>query len=397
MLWLPNDETQLQDALDQELLKEQHTLDFKSALPPSKGTNKELAKDLAQFAIDGGVLVIGVDDNDKTIPPKLTPVDLDGLKERVDQVARSIPDPPMHVRTDAISTTGDRAKGYLLVTVPSTPYEPRQVDGVYYGRGDTTRYRLSAAEVERCYQLGLHIQRDINALLEEAVQNDPWPSRRHAHLFGVAQPVSPRSDLLLRALGDEPKAWHDFLHGRIRAGSSSLWYPDLPGASDVSRRAWGWALSSVEMPGRVINTSDEHREASVLDLEVREDGGLRLFCGGASTTHPRYATEPLEVAMELVILGLTKRLVVAAATVAETADFFGSWDLGIAVIGLGGLWSSGIVASGRTWEAAPYSEREFRQATRATGEELIQQPDAVVEELTGRLNRGLGGAAEIPF
>jgi hypothetical protein len=294
MLWLPNDETQLQSALDQGLLKEQHTLDFKGALPPGKGTNKELAKDLAQFAIDGGVLVIGVDDNDTTIPPKLTPVSLNGLKERVDQVARTIPDPPMHVRTDAISTSGDRAKGYLLVTVPSTPYEPRQVEGIYYGRGDTTRYRLSAAEVERCYQLGLRIQRDINALLEEAVQNDPWSARRHAHLFGVAQPVSPRSDLLLRALGVEPKAWHDFLHGRIRTGSSSPLYPDLPGASDVSRRAWGWALSSVEMPGRVINTSDEHRETSVLDLEVREDGGLRLFCGGASTTHPRYATEPLE-------------------------------------------------------------------------------------------------------
>jgi hypothetical protein len=28
---------------------------------------------------------------------------------------------------------------------------------------------------------------------------------------------------------------------------------------------------------------------------------------------------------------------------------------------------------------------------------LAQQPDSVVEELTGRLNRGLGGAAEIPF
>jgi hypothetical protein len=397
MTWLPNDETELQDALHQGLFKERHTLDFKGALPPGKGANKELAKDLTQFAIDGGVLVIGVDDNDKTIPPKLTPVDLNGLKERVDQVARSIPDPPMHMRTDAISTPGDRAKGYLLVTVPSTPYEPRQVDGIYYGRGDTTRHRLSAADVERCYQLGLRIQRDINALLEEAVQNDPWPARRHAHLFGVAQPVSPRSDLLLCALGAEPKAWHDFLHGRIRAGSSSLLSPDLPGASEVSRRAWGWALSSVEMPGRVINTSDEHRETSVLDLEVREDGGLRLFCGGASTTHPRYATEPLEVAMELVILGLTKRLVVAAATVAETADFLGSWDLGIAVIGLGGLWSSRIVASGRTWEAAPYSEREYRQATRATDERLAQEPDSVVEQLTGRLNRGLGGAAEIPF
>jgi hypothetical protein len=396
MIWLPNDEAQLKDALDQEVFKERHTLDFKGALPPGKGANRELAKDVAQFAIDGGTLVIGVDDNDKSVPPKLTPVDLNDLKERVDQVARSIPDPPMHVRTDSISTPGDRTKGYLFVTVPSTPYEPRQVDGIYYGRGDTTRYRLSAAEVGRYYQLGLRIQRDINTLLDEAVQNDPWRARRHAHLFGIAQPVSPRSDLLLRALGAEPKAWHDFLHSRIRAGSSSLWSPDLPGASEVSRRAWGWALSSMEMPGRIINTSDERRETSVLDLEVREDGGLRLFCGGASTTLNRFA-EPLEIAMELVIVGLTKRLVVGAATIADTADFLGSWDLGIAIIGLGGLWSSRLVASGQSWAAAPFSESEYRQATRATGERLGQEPDSVVEELTGRLTRGLGGALEIPF
>ena len=53
MIWLPNDETQLRDALDQGILKERHTLDFKSALPAGKGKNTELARDLAQFAIDG--------------------------------------------------------------------------------------------------------------------------------------------------------------------------------------------------------------------------------------------------------------------------------------------------------------------------------------------------------
>jgi hypothetical protein len=44
MLWLPNDETQLQDALDQELLKEQHTLDFKSALPPARARTRSWPK-----------------------------------------------------------------------------------------------------------------------------------------------------------------------------------------------------------------------------------------------------------------------------------------------------------------------------------------------------------------
>jgi hypothetical protein len=35
---------------------------------------------MAQFAIDGGVLIIGVDDKDKTKPPQLTPVDLEGSR-----------------------------------------------------------------------------------------------------------------------------------------------------------------------------------------------------------------------------------------------------------------------------------------------------------------------------
>jgi hypothetical protein len=398
MIWLPNDETQLQDALDQGIFKERHTLDFKTALPPGKGANKEVAKDLAQFALDGGVLVIGVDDKDKSAPPRLTPVDLDGLKERVDQVARWIPDPPMHVHTDPVTTAGDLTRGYLFVTVPSTPYEPRQVDGVYYGRGDTTRYRLSAAEVERCYQLGLRIQRDVNTLLDEVVQHDPWQARRHAHLFGVAQPVSPRSDLLLRALGTTPGAWQEFLQRRIRPQSPGPWVPDLASANEISRRAWGWALSTLEMPGRIVDQRNEHWEISLLDLEVREDAGLRLFCGGASHTLNR-SGNPLEIAMEMVILGLTKRLVMAATTVADSVEFSGSWDLGIAIIGLGGLWSSRLVAAG-SWELTPFSDAGYRQTTRATQERLTQAPDLVVEELTGRLNRALAGTHEtaaIPF
>jgi hypothetical protein len=396
MIWLPNDEAQLRDALDQGLLKERQTLDFKSALPPpGKGKNTELARDLAQFAIDGGVLIIGVDDNDKTIPPKLTPVDLNGLKERVDQVAGSTPDPPMHVRTNEISTASDRSRGYLFVEVPSTPYEPRQVDGIYYGRADTTRYRLSAAEVERCYQLGLRIQRDINALLDEAVENDPWRRPRHAHLFGVAQPVSPRSDLLLRALGTTAQAWQEFLHNRIRNQPPSPFRPDLPGATEVSRRAWGWALSTLEMLGRDVDQSDERRETSVLDLEVREDGGLRLFCGGASRPlNP--ALNTLDIVMDLVVVGLTKRLVMAAATVGDTAGFLGSWDLGITVVGLRGLRRSR--GENFDWDAAPYSEDDYRETTRVTHEQLTQQPDSVVQDLTGRLHRGLGGGPEInPF
>jgi hypothetical protein len=67
--------------------------------------------------------------------------------------------------------------------------------------------------------------------------------------------------------------------------------------------------------------------------------------------------------MDLVIVGLTKRLVMAAAIVADAVDFSGSWDLGIAVIGLGGLrrYQPEIFSV-----EVPYSEDTYRQTTRAT-------------------------------
>jgi hypothetical protein len=85
----------------------------------------------------------------------------------------------------------------------------------------------------------------------------------------------------------------------------------------------------------------------------------------------------------------------SAAIVADAADFPGRWDLGIAVIGLWGLrrYQAGIFRL-----AEPYSEDDYRQTTRATYEQLSQEPDLVVEQLTGRLHLGLGGGPSIvPF
>jgi hypothetical protein len=56
------------------------------------------------------VLVIGVDDN-----AQLHPVELKGLKERTDQVARDRIDEPLDVRIEVISATSDSTKDYLLV------------------------------------------------------------------------------------------------------------------------------------------------------------------------------------------------------------------------------------------------------------------------------------------
>lgn len=51
--WLPQDETALADAARTGLLHESHHLDLKALIPSGPVKNKELARDLASFAIDG--------------------------------------------------------------------------------------------------------------------------------------------------------------------------------------------------------------------------------------------------------------------------------------------------------------------------------------------------------
>ncbi len=327
--WLPTSEDELRDALSQEILTERHTLDFKRELPSGRGENRELARDLAQFAIDGGVLIIGVDDNAQP-----TPVDLHGLRERIDRVARDLIDEPLHVRIDPIPTAADPSRGYLLVTVPPSPTAPHQVDGRYYGRGDTTKHVLPDAEVQRLHQLALRGQRDAEDLLDAEVRRDPFPpeQRQHAHLFGIAQPVSAPPDLLQQVLND-PQGWHGFIHGKVRSGPASQplgddaspdgWSPDLPQLSDISRRAQGWALSAPGIrPGRRLPPESDATnlataEHQLLDLEIGEDGGLRLFCGRASDdlSSSYHRRGEIEVVFESLILGLTKRLVLIATAV----------------------------------------------------------------------------------
>jgi hypothetical protein len=348
-----------------------------------------------------------VADNDKTKPPRLTPVDLEGLPERLDQIAHTLIDEPLHVRTQTIDALGRPGKGYILVMVPPSPSALHMVDGKYYGRGDTTKHVLSDAEVQRLHQLALRRQHDVEDLLEGEIRRDPWPTelRRYAHLFGVAQPVAARRDLLQQVLKD-PRGWHQFIQAKIRSGTAGQrlqygWWPDLPNLNDISRRARAWALSSPGIssgrkvvPAEAIDPDRFQREEThLLDLEIREDGGLRLFCGHASDTLG--PLNNIECAFEPLILGLTKRLVLTAASVAEATMYLGQWDFGVAVTGLRDHISWQLMQR-IGWERTPYSDEDYRETARVTYERLIKDPDSIVEELTGQLNRALGGSAPIP-
>jgi hypothetical protein len=291
MIRLPTDEDQLRSMLAQGFLDEGHTLELKRELAAGTAANKELARDLGQFTIDGGVLIIGVDEGDATTPPSLTPVDLAGLPERIELVAANRVDPPLHVRVQTILAAGQPGKGYVLVIVPPTPSKIHMVDGRYWGRSDRTRYPLTDAEVQRYHQLVLKGQQDAADLLDAEVGRDPAAEAgltAHAHLFGIAQPVGARSDLLERVVGGSgPPGWHGFLYDLVGGAAAGrplgpIWSPDIKNLSEPTRRADGWALSSPSIrPGRTVEAPSSDRlhnvdvEKNLLDLEVNEDGGLR--------------------------------------------------------------------------------------------------------------------------
>jgi hypothetical protein len=150
---------------------------------------------------------------------------------------------------------------------------------------------------------------------------------------------------------------------------------------------------TVEDPGpRNPLTGGIDLETRLLDLEVNEDGGLRLFCGRASNT-----LRGVEYVFDGVIIGLTKRLVLVAETIADTTDWLRSWDFGVAVTGLRGLTSSHLAQQGQDYLASPYTKDEYRETVRATHERLTKDPDGIVADLTGLLNRALAqGSAPIP-
>jgi hypothetical protein len=95
--WQPRSVADVQAAIDDGTLAERHWLDVKESVGTSDGAKKELARDLASFANDGGGYIIGVAEDKSTGKLTLAPVELAGLPERIDQVARSRCDPPLYV------------------------------------------------------------------------------------------------------------------------------------------------------------------------------------------------------------------------------------------------------------------------------------------------------------
>lgn len=388
--WTPTTLAELESALESGLLVEGHKVDFKRELSTGSAGNKGFAKDVAAFAVDGGQILFGVDEV-AGAPPQVRPIALHGLKERVDQIARSAVDPPVSVRCVELPVEGDPSNGCLVVIVPPSPQAPHQAAERLWGRSDTTNYVLSPGEIRRLYQRQASRRADLDRLLDDEIGRDPTPDtlREQAHLFVVAQPVGADSELFYGGLGEEQ--FSTWLHRNVHTFTPGNWQPDLP-AGTTSRRARGWATHPhIISPERTVpsNGELEAKEGKLLDVEVQEDGGVRIFCARATDDR-----QDQRVMLDAVVGGLALRAVELAASVSATAGFHGYWDFGVALTNLHGAVSH-QASHNILGNANGYSEDTYRKTTSASSAQ-ITSPHDVADRLVAPLMRALRSPYTLP-
>ena len=391
--WTPKTEADLQTVIDEGLLQETQYLDAKQA--PS--SNKETARDLASFAIDSGTLIIGIAEDKTSRTFALAPQPLKGLPEKIEQIARSIPDPPLNVVTQEISSAADPTRGYLIVHIPASPTAPHMVDGRYYGRGDKTKYALKDPEVVRLHEGRRAADQDALALLQYEIDNDPIPAdqRKQAHLFLVAQPLAGRPDMLLE-MTSGPR-WNinlaDFIQEAFASEADAALNggdvpPSLHDASTGFRRGGGVSRATQNLgSGRTFTPTSKYSPEDAIELQVNEDGGLRLFFSRFSTArHDGISEEQLIIDRAAVVH--TRRFLALVLAAAERAGYLGNWALAFGATGVKGLRAA--PSQQVFWEGDHYNQDTYSAATSVTWAELGQARGAVTRRLIGSLLRTLG-------
>ena len=210
-MWRPKTYQDVERAVGE--LSEAADLDFKRDVGASV---KDLAKDVAAMSIEGGVIVIGMDEKaGQAIAP--TPVPLAGTPERIQQVVDSRVRPPVAVEIESIRESPGDGDGFVVVMVPASSLAPHMIDNKFPARSGATTRWMDEVEVERLYQRR-------SAMLAQTADTKPlsgfaWPpnsstggrkgiGRMRLHIRPVAPIQHPSSPWLRGPLREAVKRAH---------------------------------------------------------------------------------------------------------------------------------------------------------------------------------------------
>lgn len=390
------DEPSIRRAADGGLLEEGHFVDAKAMIPPGRHGNQELARDVASFAVDGGTLLVGVAEPE---PGRfvLEPQELDGLPERIEQVAHSIPDPPVQVVTQVVRSDSDPSRGYLLVHIPPSPAAPHMVKGVYFGRGDKTRIQLSDQAVRNLHDRRKLTREVGTALLEAAIESDPITTDEQAHLFLIAAPAA-GPPLMLADLVENASDWQQQLLALAQAGrpaeqgASGRWADMLSELSEFARTPEAIMLRSY---GLRPDELAQRPGGTGAQLRLSTDGTISLYHSRLSawlaprgtSSAPRNAVSAM--LFDTMLIGMVHQLLLLVGAVHARTGYMGNWIIAAGATGLRDVKSYLISQQYLGTYGVSYPEDTWKRVVEISYADVLA-PRRAVCEVIGPFLRTLG-------
>lgn len=361
-MWVPKSVEELESAVASGSRDETHNLEFKRE-PPN---NKSIAREVAGLAVDGGVFIIGVGEDEAGRPTILAPFELVGWRDRVQQIVRtSIEEPPF---VDVIELWKDDTTGYLVIAVPASPRAPHQVtvgrDNRFYGRSGTLTVPLEEGDVARIYQRRERWAEERDAFLEVVIQETAGDGELPAMYVGV------------RSLGEVDVGRDDWgnrkLTGHINRAREAVGDPYPPSFVPV-------AFLPRDDGTRVALSSRKQNQV----LDVTLNGVVRFMSErpGDRDTEGTYWLFPPAIASKI------QQVLTFAGLVYEESGYYGPTLIGFALLGAKGAAAYSDAYSGAMigTEPHPLHTNDHRRTMQVSSQRLLDEPREVTRELSERL------------
>ena len=398
---------------------ERHWLDFKRELytrPAANGTpvkakpknevHQELARDLASMAVRGGYLVFGVEEDKAshtfTVVDMPLPAHLD---QTVDQVARDLITPPLLVTPTLLPNPEDHARGMMVIEVAESPDAPHMVGGIYYGRSETGKVKLTDDDIERLILRRGRADQRLQTAMADTLAADPEPESEAGHFYFTAVPTQGWPDMLLDYTRDRAASsklmtaatqWRNAIAqadaGQRNEGSVPIAFGNLKDTrrSQRPRGAWffNYPLSPPDrrlgIPRRALGLDDEGA-VRFIDMAAGSlpDGMDQSVAEHANKGWPASSRFSVSVIYDVLVWWETLDLVRLVGQIAGSCGYSGSWLLGAELRHMRGRRSS-------EWGTNECDTDQLTATSRAATRRLLDRPREVASALLRPLFRDLG-------
>lgn len=366
-MWIPKDAEELERAIMSKAVQETHNLEFKK----EPTTNRKIAREVAGLAVDGGVLIIGVDEDGAGRPTVLAPFELAGEPERMEQIIRSsIEEPPF---TEVVPLWKDDTTGYLMIVVPASPRAPHQVtargDNRYYGRSNAVTYALTEGDVARLYERRARLGDETGQSFDRAMRR-LWGPDGHRRSIGQSRAIYVLTRLV----------------GKIEVPSDLMEPMGLAKFADAVARKmpyhdrFSFRFENIRPITDGIRI-DMDRDGEHERLDVADDGRLRFLSERFGLSDP-FRIIPKRIGVKV------WQVLAMAGRILERSDYYGSVDVGFALMGCAGV--TAYVREfplGRTPQ--PLDTNSFKTTRSVRSELLLTDPKEVARDLTKKIFRAL--------